>query len=163
MMRMLFIICIGIMHSNAMAATSAAEEKFDAVFSICESVVPVGHSDFAALNNVSPGAAATVYFQVRHITLNKSEPRKVTLLEKPRHGELIPHIEYLTSYMYHPNQGYLGPDKMTFSFEAMGKIFKVIYTVYINRSSEYIAPECGNNYDIKEMPSLNKVIGKGNK
>lgn len=162
-MRIFFIICLAIVQSNAMAATDETHAKFDAVFSICESVVPVGHSDFSALNNVSPGTAATVYFQVRDVTLNKSEPRKITLLEKPKHGELIPHIKYLTSYMYHPNQGYLGPDKMTFSFEAMGKIFKVIYTVYVNRSSEYIAPECGNNYDIKEMPSPNKEIGKGNK
>ncbi|MBU1775847.1 MAG: tandem-95 repeat protein [Gammaproteobacteria bacterium] len=41
-------------------------------------------------------------------------------------------------YVYYPNEGYLGPDQITFVVEQMGKKFKVIETVWVaNTAPEY--------------------------
>ncbi len=146
------------------AAPVTAQTKYDAAFSICASVVPVGHNDFSALNGISPLSAAQAYFHAHGSDLNifqdprlglPPEPFKEILLESPQHGELR------NENLYYPNEGYLGPDQMTFSVEVKGKVFKVIYSVYVNRSSEYVAPECGNNYSIKELPNNTYNGGKG--
>lgn len=155
-MRALFIICLAVVQANAMATADAAQAKFDAVFNICESVVPVGHSDFSALNNVTIYGAAMAFFQARSVSLDDNEPSNITLLEGPLHGEL-------RNVFYYPNEGYLGSDQMTYSLEVKGKIFKVVYSVYVNRSSEYIAPECGDNYAIKEVTNSDRDISKGKK
>lgn len=160
------MICLAIVQSNAMATTDAAQSQYDAVYSICTNVVPVGHGDFSRANGVGLIGAPMSYFQAQGIDIDPSEPYKRTLLKSPKYGEILPRPENPNSFLYHPNEGYLGPDQMTFSVEMKGKILKVIYLVYVDPNPEYIPLECGsgyNGYMIKELPNTTRGVGKGDK
>ena len=91
------------------------------------------------------------------MTFDLNDPSQVTLFEGPKNGVL----ELSGSYVYRPNEGYLGSDQMIFSVEAKGKIFKVIYSVDVARAPDYGSPNCPNSFGIKELPNPTKDGDKG--
>lgn len=148
---------------DAAAARPAAASVSDPVvtFSICRAVVPVGHADFGIANLVGPSPAPLQYFMSRGQDFDRTA-WKVTLIEGPRHGMLVPNEKFPDSvFVYQPNEGYLGPDQMIFVVEAQGKKFKVIESVYVSPGApEYGPPECPNGFSINELPSSGKASKK---
>lgn len=113
-------------------------QKYDAAFSVCQAVVPTTHRDFGLANGVGPGAVVTEYFMSKGVSLDSlvNSPSSTILVVKPSHGDI--QQDSNGAYVYYPNNGYLGPDQMTFVVELMGKKFKVIQTVWVaNVSPEY--------------------------
>lgn len=137
-------------------APVAAQGKYDAAYSVCNNMVPVDHKDFSLANAVSASTAPISYFMKKFGQQEFDiESWKTTLLNGPKHGELVQDSQYPnSSYMYHPNEGYLGIDQMTFLVETQGMIFKVIYSVHVGK----MAPEYGPcpDYGVKELPNPTK-------
>ena len=138
------------------------QAQYDAVFSICQAVVPASHADFLTANVLTPTAAWPVYFQSHGLTIEQSAPLTINLVEGPRYGQLQSEGYADGVYAYRPNEGYLGSDQMTFVVEAQGKKFKVIESVYVSRGApEYGPPECPDGFSINELPNSGKASGKG--
>lgn len=120
---------------SAVAPSLTSQQKYDAAFSVCEAVVPVGHRDFDLVNGVGPSSSILGYFMTRGESYDTKTWKK-TLVESPQHGKLIQQPN--AGYVYYPNGGYLGPDQLTWVVEAEGKTFKVIETVWVaNTAPEY--------------------------
>jgi hypothetical protein len=67
------------------------------------------------------------------------KPEHIQVLYSPKHGKLVyeafpqnssPGSDY-GDYLYTPNIGYVGNDKMTFKLDVNGKIFKIVYVVKV--------------------------------
>jgi hypothetical protein len=131
-----------------------AEVNYDATFSICQAVVPVGNSDFPDANQVGPSPAVLYYFMSRGKEFDRSS-WKVTVIEGPHKGALVPDAKFPdSSFVYRPNDGYLGADQITFLVEAQGKTFKVIESVHVvNRPPEYGPDQCPDGFGINELPN----------
>jgi len=141
------------------AAPVAAQEKYDAIYSVCNNMVPVDHKDFSLANGVGGGSGALDYFMVKRGQQEfDTKSWKIMLLDGPKHGKLVPDIQD-GGYMYYPEAGYLGIDQMTFVVEAQGKKFKEIYSVHVGN----MAPEYGPcpDYGVKELSNPAKGGGKG--
>ncbi len=139
---------------NSNQSVSDAQNNFDAAYSICQAVAPVGGNDFPVANMLHPHGAATVYSQAHGITLDSNAPSKITLFEGARHGELMPDAKFPNQvFVYNPDKGYLGSDRMIFKIEAKGKILKVIYSVHVTPAPDYGTPECPDGFSIKELPN----------
>jgi hypothetical protein len=87
------------------------------------------------------------------------DPLQTTMIDGPRHGQLIQSSEYPGSYVFHPEKGYLGPDQMTFEVDVKGKKLKVIYSVVVDQlpgDQVYKDPDlnklCPDGFQIKELP-----------
>lgn len=146
------------------AAPAAAAENYDAVMSICQLVGDAQHVQVAAhFNEILPVAAAQAYFHARGTDLDRQEPRWVTLISNPSHGELVPDTERPRVFTYQPKEGYHGSDQMTFSVEVKGKKFKVIYSVDVTAGDptlSYPGDPCPGGFNIQEMPAKG-TGGKG--
>ncbi|MDO8789901.1 MAG: hypothetical protein Q7J42_17635 [Sulfuritalea sp.] len=136
-----------------MGAPASSEEHYDGIFRVCNNMVPVGHPDFSLANGVSASTAPMSYFMTKFGQQQFDvESWKTTLIFGPKHGELVPDSRYPnSSYIYHPNEGYLGIDQMTFTVEAQGKKFRVFYSVHVGKA----APEYGSCPDdgVEELPN----------
>ena len=67
------------------------------------------------------------------------KPEHIQVLHSPKHGKLVyeafpqnsnPGSDY-GDYLYTPDIGYVGNDKMTFKLDVNGKIFKIVYVVKV--------------------------------
>ncbi|MFY9261170.1 MAG: hypothetical protein WAO71_11755 [Gallionella sp.] len=129
---------------------AAAQVKYDVAYSICQTVAPVGGADYPVANAIYPTMAAGKYFDDRGIHTEGSDLPKVTLIDAPKHGELQ-HGDVDWVYLYKPNKDYLGSDRMIFSVEVKGKVFKVIYSVDVVQVPGNGSPSCPNSIGIKEL------------
>lgn len=157
---------------RASTTATPSQTKYDAAMSICSFVAPTGHPDFPIANQLYPAAAAESYFHTRGTSLLDPsglllEPLQTTLIDGPRHGEVVLTADDPRLRVYRPNAGYLGPDQMTFEVEVKGKKLKVIYSVVVNQlpsDQVYKDPElnklCPDGFGIKELPNSGKG-GKG--
>ena len=139
---------------NATTVPTAANEKYDAAFSVCTAVVPVGHKDFELVNGVGSSSPILEYFMLRGDEYD-IKTWKQTLIGKPVHGEFIQQPN--GGYVYHPNEEYLGPDQITWVVDAEGKKFKVIMTVWVAD----VAPEYGGCPPDYELPPADTGDVKG--
>ena len=122
--------------ARSIATPVAQKRKYDAAFSVCQAAVPITHRDFPNANQLSPlSVTATYLFFEKGIPYDSNRLVQVIVIEKPAHGRLVPDKDFPdTAFVYHPNEGYLGPDQITFVVEEMGKKFKVIETVWVSNS-----------------------------
>jgi hypothetical protein len=140
--------------------TTAQKEKYDAAFSVCGAAVPTTHRDFSIANRLSPLSVIDTYlYYEKGIPYDSNRPVKVTVIENPAHGRLVPDTDFPdTTFVYHPNEGYLGPDQITFVVEEMGKKFKVIETVWVaNTAPEYGG--CPTDYKLPPATTGNDKRG----
>lgn len=144
-MRFVVLLCLAIVQSNAMALPEVSQAKYDAAYSVCKAMVPVGHRDFSLVNGVGPSSPILGYFMSRGEAYDIKSWKK-TLVEHPKHGELI--SQPTGGYFYYPKDGYLGPDQLSWVVEAQGKKFKVIETVWVAN----VAPEYGGCPDDYKLP-----------
>jgi hypothetical protein len=122
--------------------SAAASRKYDAVLGACQ-FVEIGNEMGSAINSI-PALAPVGDF----LKLGPNDPlgpRKVTVLEQPRHGVLQLDTKVADAatrggpWHYSPDAAYFGgndkfykgSDQFSFEVEANGKRFKVIYTVYV--------------------------------
>lgn len=114
-------------------------KNYDAAFSVCGAAVPTTHRDYEISNIVYPLA----------VVPDTNEPTTVAVLHGPLHGHLSPYAKFPDSvFVYSPNDGYLGPDQITFVVEQMGKKFKVIVTAWVAD----VPPESGGCPEGYELP-----------
>jgi hypothetical protein len=126
------------------ATVSGRQENYYAAYAICLNVVPVAHVDFSLANGIQGGSGALHYFWAEHKDYSV-DPKswKATLLDNPKHGRLVPLPA--GGYMYHPIEGFLSVDEVTFSVEAEGKTFKEVYSLHVQDTPpEYgVCPDYG--------------------
>jgi hypothetical protein len=118
--------------------------------------LPSGGPRLSATNTLSPVLALKYYVKSKEGTSPKG-PSSVTVLKKPKHGELQNQgtvamdadTRALTdkgerTYTYVPESGYVGTDSATLLVEMDGKKTKIVYTFHvvkrINQDTEELCP-----------------------
>lgn len=143
--------------NNSTIPPISTPKKYDATYSVCGPAVPTDHIDFSIANYVSPTTPVYGYLIAHGIIVEPDTPHKIVLVVRPHHGEL--RTEGDSAYVYFPNEGYLGPDQMTFVVEVQNKKFKVIETVWVSRA----APEYGGCPDDYKLPLADEAIAPNSK
>lgn len=99
---------------------------------------------YSAVNSISPGGSAEVYFLSVENRNVGEKPRVTTVLRNPEHGTLEQSIDHGgTGFMYLPKPGYFGRDRATFLVEIDGMKVKLEYFFKV------LAGVADDNYDDK--------------
>ena len=139
-----------------------SKAKTDRTVGICQALsnpaMPgIPGATVSAYNTLTPPLAVKNYFRIVENRTVKG-PSTVTVLEKPKHGELEDMGTFVTrhgvrvdtgqrSYSYLPNSGYLGKDRATLLVEIGGFKVKLVYFFQVEPVVDYKVEEivCPNS------------------
>ena len=117
-----------------------AKPKKEYVMGVCDGVYRRKSEKYGSYNPMNVSyllggvGKAMQYWGLRDIP-EFIKPEHIQVLHSPKHGKLVyeafpqnsnPGSDY-GDYLYTPDIGYVGNDKMTFKLDVNGKIFKIVY------------------------------------
>jgi hypothetical protein len=120
--------------------TQQAKPKKEYVMGICQGAYRRTSEKYGSYNSMGVTYLlggmdrAMQYWGLRDIP-EFIKPEHIQVLHSPKHGKLVyeafpqnsnPGSDY-GDYLYTPDIGYVGNDKMTFKLDVNGKIFKIVY------------------------------------
>ena len=124
--------------------TEQAKPKKEYVMGMCQGAYRRTSAQYGSYNSTGVSyflggmGKAKQYWGLRDIP-KFIKPEHIQVLHSPKHGKLVyeafpqnsnPGSDY-GDYLYTPDIGYVGNDKMTFKLDVNGKIFKIVYVVKV--------------------------------
>ncbi|HEY6094617.1 MAG TPA: hypothetical protein VIU93_06650 [Gallionellaceae bacterium] len=133
----------------AQAGTAAAPPQPDFILNSCQETQSTGSST-SAVRGVDPGTAlanALSYIAGKDVAPDLSVIKNITLLEGPKHGELVAGTSTSgrTAYRYDPIPEYVGDDRAVFMAEFKGKHYKIVVNLKVSIVVDYNSPLCPAN------------------
>jgi hypothetical protein len=117
-----------------------ATYEYDGVYAVCLNMLAAApNRGLDVTNGIAGGDGALHYYVIEHHKqISDVKGLAITLLEGPKHGKLV--SQTAGGYVYHPEDGFVGVDQVTFSVKANGKKFMEIYSLHV----QYYAPQYGD-------------------
>ncbi|MDR0577728.1 MAG: matrixin family metalloprotease, partial [Candidatus Accumulibacter sp.] len=138
--------------------SSETSRQADYGFRICKEVPYNMEDSRTAVRILAPAGALGAYLGNRSgQIIEASEFRNLTLLKAPIHGDLTPEKDYPGVFWYDPTYGYDGRDSAAFQVEYKGKIYRVVYDLFISRFVAEPSTLCPEPHLYKLKPVLNAI------